>query len=192
MQFAKAEAKRLFVEAFDLTDKKDQEVWVKHALGSENVTRLEATAKVARSEPGMAIEADHLDADPYLLNVSNGTVDLRSGSLIPHDPAHLITKAAHVAFDADARSPLWDAFISEVLPDPEVATYVQRAIGLSLLGAVQENALFILYGPGLNGKTTLTEVVMYMLGDYAASCSTDVLLDAQGHPRRSPHSRGGA
>ena len=45
-----------------------------------------------------------LDQDPYLLNVANGTIDLRTGLLGLHDPADMLTKISPVNYDPAARS----------------------------------------------------------------------------------------
>ena len=40
---------------------------------------------LAQSEPGIATMPSELDSDPWLLNVKNGTVYLKSGKLLPHN-----------------------------------------------------------------------------------------------------------
>jgi hypothetical protein len=67
---------------------------------------------LARSE--LAISPDELDADPWLLNVQNGTLDLRTGDLRAHRREDFITKLAPVTFDPDARCPLWQEFLDRI------------------------------------------------------------------------------
>ena len=46
--------------------------------------------------------------------------------------------------------------------------FVVKALGYTLTGQVGESCFFICYGLGANGKTTLLEIVMQILGpDYA-------------------------
>jgi ABC-type ATPase involved in cell division len=45
--------------------------------------------------------------------------------------------------------------------------YLQRAIGYSLTGNVQEQVMFFLYGTGANGKSTFLNAILAMLGEYA-------------------------
>jgi putative DNA primase/helicase len=40
----------------------------------------------------VAVSVDKLDADPWLFNVQNGTIDLRTGKLRPHDDGDMLTK----------------------------------------------------------------------------------------------------
>jgi putative DNA primase/helicase len=121
-------------------------------------------------------EATDWDKDPWLLNVANGTIDLRTGALSPHDPGDLITKLAPVAYNPAAKAPLWDAFLERVLPDEETRKLAQRVIGYSMTGDVSERVLFFLYGPGANGKTTFLEANYAMLGDYAQRIDPETLM----------------
>ena len=93
-----------------------------------------------------------LDADPYLLNVANGTLDLRTLELRPHAPADRITKLCRGAYREDAESALWQEFLARILPDAKVRAFVQRLIGLSLLGKVKEHVLPIFTGEARTGR----------------------------------------
>ena len=137
---------------------------------------------MARSELGVSIDADRLDADPWLLNLRNGTLDLHSGELRPHNPGDLITKIAPVTFDPSALCPTWDSFIATVLPDPALMAYICRIVGYSMTGKVSEQALFFTYGTGANGKTTMLNALLHILGDYATQASTDVITSGDSHP----------
>jgi putative DNA primase/helicase len=118
-----------------------------------------------------------LDAGPWRLNVQNGTLDLRSGALHPHDRADLITRLAAVDYDPDAPAPAWHAFLERILGgDPELIAFVQRALGYALTGDTREQVLFILHGSGANGKSTLLEAVGGVMGDYALVTMVDTLM----------------
>jgi putative DNA primase/helicase len=67
--------------------------------------------KLAESEPGIAVAPSALDADLWSLNVLNGTLDLHTGQLRPHQPIELLTKVAPVDYDPQAQYPTWDAFL---------------------------------------------------------------------------------
>ena len=136
----------------------------------------------AALDPFAAAVAD-LDADPYLPNVANGTLDLRTIELRPHDPTDRITKVCRGAYAPDAESPAWEAFLARVLPDETVRRFVQRLIGVSLLGAVREHVLAILTGEGANGKGTFYKAVCHALGDYASTAEPDLFMHRDGaHP----------
>jgi len=130
-----------------------------------------------------AVTVADLDADPYLLNVANGTLDLRTRELHPHGPADRITKVTRAAYVPDAPTATWGTFLAEVLPDTEVRQFVQRLAGVGLLGLVVEHVLPILTGTGANGKGTFYKAVSHALGDYASTVEPDLFLHRQGaHP----------
>ncbi len=140
---------------------------------------------LARSEPGIPILPAQLDTDPWLLNVSNGTLDLRTGELRPHRREDLITKLAPVEYHADAPCQLWLDFLARIMAgNVDLIRFLQRAIGYALTGDVSEQVLFFLHGTGANGKSTLLNVVIDLLGDYAAQLDSHVLMITQGeaHP----------
>jgi putative DNA primase/helicase len=135
------------------------------AVQTENERNIASGLRLAKH--ALLIEYDTLNADPWLFNVQNGTVDLRTGKLRPHDPADLITFVSPVVYDPAASCPTFERFIAEVFAgDAEMVAFIQRAIGWSLTGVVKERALFFLYGnAGKNGKTTLIEAVMKLCGN---------------------------
>jgi putative DNA primase/helicase len=107
-----------------------------------------------------------LDADPWLLGVENGTVDLRSGELLLAQREHYITMVAPVTFDRSADCPVFLQFLNEIMGgNEELVSYLQRLIGYMLTGSNEEQRLFFLYGTGANGKSTLLNVCKGILGN---------------------------
>jgi putative DNA primase/helicase len=108
---------------------------------------------LVRSEPGIAVEPSLFDADPWLLNLQNGSLDLRTGKLRAHDRADHITKMAPIEFDPDADCPTWCRFLREVFDDnPALIRFIRRAAGYSLTGITNERCLFFLHGRGRSGR----------------------------------------
>lgn len=142
------------------------------ATASEKASTLRNTVDLARSSPGVAIDHHALDAEPWVLNVANGTVDLRTGTLTPHDPGRLLTQLAPVHHQADAAAPQFRAFLERILPDPDVRSYVQRWAGYLLTGDVSEQVLGIWWGVGRNGKSTLLNILRALLGADVGGYST--------------------
>lgn len=181
---AKATARELYQEAYsepDETKRKDLSRW---AAASENAARIQGMLTLA--QPDLAINVDALDADPWLLNCNNGTLDLRTGELRDHDPRDLITKLAPTAYDPDARSSALEIYLRDATQGDEgLRAYLQRAAGYSLTGSTAEEAFFLLLGPAATGKTTLVESLLAVLGDYATKASFDTFLERRdvGAPR---------
>lgn len=157
----------------DANRRKRQEAWFSQ---SEASARLAATPQVAMDEPGIKVLTSAFDVDPWLLNVQNGTLDLRTGDLRPHERTDLLRKVTTVGYDPDATCPQWLKFLEEILPDSEVRAFVQRAAGYSLTGTVRDRCLFFAHGGGNNGKSTFVETIMAMMGDYAQKAPTDMVM----------------
>jgi putative DNA primase/helicase len=146
----------------------------KWAAHSQNEKGLEHAMSVA--ETLLPTRPDDMDADPWLLNCENGTIDLRTGSLRKHDRADKITKLAPVRFDRDAPAPRFDRFLREILPADDVRGFVQKYLGYSITGSTREQCFVIALGKGANGKSVLSEAVRYVLGDYASDTPTDTIM----------------
>jgi putative DNA primase/helicase len=142
---------------------------------------LENLAAIAASLEGVAIgDPKRFDADEWLLNVGNGTIDLRSGNLRPHDPADLVTKLVPIEYQPGAVCPRWQRFLEEIFnDDAETIDFVQRAVGYSLTGCVREHAFLVLYGTGANGKSSLLSTISEILGDYGLSAPPETFVDRQ-------------
>lgn len=146
-------------------------VWAKHA---QSASGIRAALTVAQTLMPCSLAA--LDVDPMLLNVDNGTLDLRTGTLREHERGDRITKLAPVAFDAAATAPRFEAFIAEVLPDDAVRAFVQRFLGYTLTGRTTEQLMMVALGEGNNGKSVLAELVRGILGDYAGNLPSSALM----------------
>ncbi len=150
----------------------------------EGAAAIRGVLEIAGTLEEFVAAADELDADPYLLNTASGTLDLRTGRVRPPDPADRITKVTRGAWrPEDAGVGAWQEFLEQVLPDVEVRGFLQRTIGVALLGKVIEHVLPILTGTGGNGKGVMYSTVMHALGDYAASAEPDLFMARDGaHP----------
>lgn len=151
---------------------------------SQNASRIEAATKLL--ETRLVVRLSALDRDPWLLNVANGTLDLRTAELHPHRQADLMTQIAEVEWDDHARCPTWEGFVRGAMGgDLELTLYLQRLIGYSLTGLTTEHILVFFHGEGNNGKSTFVQCVRSMLGEYACAAPRDLLFeDAKGqrHP----------
>ncbi|MDH6122558.1 phage/plasmid-associated DNA primase [Kitasatospora sp. GAS204A] len=110
--------------------------------------------------PAIRRSVADLDADPYALTFRNGTVDLRSGMLCPHDPADLITRLVELDYRPEAECPSWLGFLESSQPnDPEMHSFLQRLAGYAVPGSTREECLAFFYGSGRNGKGVFTETL---------------------------------
>jgi putative DNA primase/helicase len=159
-------------------DKENWDIWqsrINFFLGSESKRALDAAVALSRGF-GLSVSQDRLDADPFKLNCQNGTYDFRAQKLLPHDPADLISKVAGTAFDPEARCPMFISFITGAMAgDQSVVDYHQKLSGIFLTGDVTPKILPIFYGPPNTGKTTYTEILLALLGDYGQVMSEAVL-----------------
>ena len=113
---------------------------------------------LAQSE--VPIRPELLNANPWLLNCLNGTIDLRTGRLLPHTMEHFITKLAPVNYDPNANCDRWLEFLSRIMDGNEqLISFLQRAIGYALTGETSEQCLFIFHGSGANGKSTFLQAI---------------------------------
>lgn len=148
----------------------------------ETAAGIAGVLEIASALEPFAATVDELDADPYVLNVANGTLDLHTLTLRPHDPADRITKVTRAAWVPDAQSTEWAAFLARVLPDAEVRGYLQRLAGLALLGKVTEHVFTIATGTGANGKGTTYNALLHALGDYGHVAESDLFMAAKSNP----------
>ena len=154
---------------------------VAHAGKSQDARKLHAMLDLARAHAEIAIRYQDLDADPLLLNVANGTIDLRTGKLRPHDPADRITKLTSVAFDPEAKCPTWDAFLSQAQAgNEEMLAFLRRARGYLLTGLINEHVLFFLFGPTGTGKSTYFVTLHALLEEYAVRAPRGLLFQTKG------------
>ncbi len=171
---AKETIQSIYIEAHEAPTQSNREALAKHAVRSESAGRVNAMINLAASE--IPILPDELDRDPWLLNLKNGTLDLRGGELGSHQRAHMITKLAPVDYDSDAACPQWEKFLKRILPDPEIRRFLQRAVGSALTGVARDKSMFILWGSGDNGKTVFIETIRDLLGDYAINAPVETFL----------------
>ena len=111
-ELGKKVVRQMFLDAVAVSRHSQSKVRVAWAFKSESIQRIRAMIDLARGE--LALPGERLDADQWLLNVKNGTIDLRSGMLHDHTPSDYITKLAPVIYDPSAACPRWLAFLNRI------------------------------------------------------------------------------
>ncbi len=152
---------------------------VKWAAKSEMKASIEAA--VGLTKKMLSVGENTIDRSPWLLNCTNGTVDLRTGELKAHDPDDFITKLVPLAYDPAARSTAWETVIARVTLEEGMTTrplagFLQRWFGYCATGSTREQAFVVHYGNGSNGKSTILDTVADVLGDYAATAAPGLLV----------------
>lgn len=168
----------------------------KFAVSSGNGARLREMMKQAAPHKTVAI-AD-LDKDPLAFNCANGTLrfecydvpDLECpdpaatrtqplwvARLDPHDPADMISKLSPVDFKPEAKAPKFLASLERFQPSAEKRRWLQKYHGYALTGKNGEQCVLFNYGGGANWKSTFTEAVARVMGEYAAFIKFESLAD---------------
>ena len=112
-------------------------------------------------------QIEELDNHQWLLNVGNGVLDLRDGTVHPHDPSYMFTSCIPTPYVTNADPSEWIDFVSVTVDDSgdfQMIDYLQRVTGYILTGSTREECLFYLWGPPRSGKGTFTEVLYAALG----------------------------
>ncbi len=174
---AKETVKLIYAEAANASSTADRKALADHAKNSEAASRIGAMIRLASTEPEAPAMPDQLDTNLSALNVLNGTIDLHTGKLRPHRREDLITKLAPVEYDSTAQCPMFMSFLDKITAgDEELQKFLQRAIGYGLTGDTSEQVMFVAYGTGANGKSTLLNIIQDLLGDYALQTPTDTFV----------------
>lgn len=176
-QLAKSTVRSIYAEASKIESDELRKSFAKHARASEASGRIQAMLSLAQAEPSLAITSDVLDADRWRLNLLNGTLDLKTGDLRPHQRQDLITKISPVIYDSTAKCPEWFKFLDRIMDgSSELISYLQKLAGYCLTGDTREKCLPVLHGIGDNGKTIFTATLSGMLGDYAQETPVETLM----------------
>lgn len=185
-------AEKVMLKAFEETalfsDKEARAAFFKFVNRSLQRAGIANMVEVAKRKV-REIGAADFDGDPFLLNFTNGTLDLRTGILREARREDLISKCIPYAFDANAECPTYEAFLKRITGGGPGAMqaertnsearigYLQRISGCAITGK-PEKLLFIFHGGGNNGKTTFLETIRAAVGDeqYAGQLQIESLM----------------
>lgn len=185
MELGKQTVRSIHTEAGTINDDTKRRQVAKHAYRSEQESSIKAALNLAKSDRRIAAAPSEFDSDPWLMSVQNGTLELHTGAFREHRREDLITKVLPVPYDPGATCPRWRSFLDRIFgSNRRLISYLQGAVGYSLTGITTEQCLFVLYGTGANGKSTLLSVLSALMGDYMRIAAPDLLLARKGdrHP----------
>lgn len=177
VRFSTTVMRGIYDEAKHEARSDDAKRLAQHASNSLSLSKITSAIELAKSCPGINVRAADLDAEPYVVGVLNGVVDLRTGLFRAARPDDLITRRMNVEYVEGAQCPIWEATLDSVFcGNRDVAEFVQRAAGYSMTGDTSEQCFFFLHGSGANGKSTVLNALREIMGDYAVQTSPDVLM----------------
>lgn len=187
---------RLKAEKAEKTDEaKRHEIIEKNLLKRirelQSLHRKEHVLELARTgSDSLAIVGDEWDRNVWLLAVINGVIDLKTGKLRDGKPEDYIKTVAPTEYHGLHVTPkLWINVLDEVFPDgQDIIGFMQRGSGYALIGQVILHVFFILIGLGRNGKTTIMEIISFVLGPYVVAIDNEMLMEQKrssgsGRPR---------
>jgi putative DNA primase/helicase len=165
--FAEKVVRDLTIEA-EMSGKNEDINWAK-----KSASRAKMNAMIEQAKGHILMKKDDFDQDPWLLNVQNGVIDLRTGVFRERQKSDLLLKRADVFYDPEAKCPIYDQFIDQIMGgNQELITYLDKVLGYCLTGVTSEQVFFIMAGGGANGKSRLINATRKLMGDYAKQTET--------------------
>lgn len=143
-----------------------------------------AARDIAANDRSIAATVEQWDTDPMLLGCPGGAIDLRTGKLIEGERDAYITLRTAVAPERGEPT-LWLSHLEKSLKgDTDTIAFLRRYLGYMLTGDVGEHCLVFFYGTGRNGKGTIVETIIKLLGDYGYAAPMNLLMESKNerHP----------
>ncbi|WP_176214583.1 DNA primase family protein [Mycobacterium avium] len=169
--------------------KERAEVLRKEARSCQNASGVRGIKELAGTYPQFAVDAKQLNANPFLINLQNCTLNLLSEEARQSDPADRITAVCNASFDQqrmdsfdpEVDCPRWHKYLAEVLPDRDVRDCFQELVGSAMAGEQFSHDVPIWRGGGRNGKGVAESTIRHVFGpDYAHIAPTDLLISRPG------------
>ena len=158
----------------------------KFAQKSRTRAKTSAGIDLASSNERVRVSHHQFNRDPWLINFENGTLDLRTGQLRPHNRRDYLTQIVPFEFDPTATCPTIDRFLDECMQGKKrLVDFLWQLLGYTSVGLTTEQILILNIGEGCNGKTTFMNLVLQAFGglgegSYAFNAVSENLLTAKG------------
>ena len=187
LQLQEAMSNRLSSLSKGSSSTSNGEKYLEYVRCRRSSARITATLKEAK--PMLSIEVSSLDADPLILNTPCGEVDLKTGTIVPHDPEHHITHMTRIS-PSDEGYERWAEFLSQIAcGDEAVVDFLQQFAGMAAVGKVYEERLVIAIGSGGNGKSTFFNTIQDVLGDYAGTIRSELMISSNDSGKKFEYAR---
>jgi P4 family phage/plasmid primase-like protien len=167
-------------EGIDPTDEAAKQ-YTSWAMQCKSVGRMKSSMELWKVNSGWTnTTVETWDANPLLLGVQNGVVDLKTGALLPSHPSQYITRKTRASYTPGLRNIRWEEFLNFATQgDRELQEWLQRAAGYTLTGLRDHDVLFLVYGPPGSGKSTFLEALGHVLGDYFWMMPSQVIVESK-------------
>ena len=111
-------------------------------------------------------------ANGHHLACSNITLDLTNPAQpqqVEHSPDHYLTGGLPHPFTPNAKAPVWQRFLDQVMPDLDDQRLLCQFAGACLLDRPPPKGVIYLWGPADSGKSTICRCITFLLGRYNVS-----------------------
>lgn len=168
-------------------DEKKGGALYKHGLISQSKAKMHAAVDMFAIRPGITRPSAEFDTKNELVTVPNGTLNLKTKELAGFDPSLLHRRMLNAEYRPDATAPQFEAFLAKVLPDAAMRAYIQRAMGYTLLGEVNQKAMFILWGPSHTGKSQFLIMMEKLFGDFGSTAAASAFKETKSESSNNLH-----
>lgn len=180
VELAKDGVHKLYLNSVNIADEDKRKKWVRFSLQSQSLRGIRAMIELAKSNPYVACKAEDFDKDKEFINCENCTVNIITGVTHPHCRDDVITKLVNIRYDPEAVCPKWSKYVLDIMcGNEQLAEFFQTTIGYALTGYTSEDKLFILYGGGANGKSTLFNTLKELFRPYVCVAPPGLLLSSR-------------
>ncbi len=103
----------------------------------------------------------------WILNVKNGLLNLKTMELVPHTPNFVSLTQLPVAYDPEAKCPIWEECMDAWMEGPEKEEKTQllkQFCGYTLTSSMNYDKALFLVGDGGNGKSTCVDTIARVIG----------------------------
>lgn len=151
----------------------------KFGTASQSDSKIKAMISRLKGMDGISVRAEDFDQNGRLMTVANGVLNPETGELHDFDSRRMFTRQMPVDYNPEAAAPKFEAFLAQVLPDPAVRDYIQRAMGYTMLGENDQRAIFMIHGPSGTGKSQFLNIFEGLFGDFGVTAPETALRETR-------------
>lgn len=130
----------------------------------------------------------HMNSNKYLLCFNNGVVDFVNKTFRDGYPEDYITKSTNIKYipydktneEFKTVADEIETFMSKLFPIEDLKRYMYDHLASCLIGVNKNQTFNVYHGSGSNGKSILTDLMSYTLGEYKGTVPITLVTDARG------------